>query len=110
MRTSTLRLHSVRFKDGRAPIEVIRPRYSTASVAEKLATASGRMIECLGSAVPVGYVLVCWEANGQIRSMRMGSNGNPIPSILVPDFVRNALLADTTEDWTIDAINKSRGF
>lgn len=50
----------------------------------------------------VGFAFVIWgDDNG---SVAIGENfdGNRIPAILVPDFVRNRLLARQIEKWTLE--------
>lgn len=52
-----------------------------------------------------GFALVVWSPDGTSTCMSRINESNMIPSILVPDFVRNRLLADRIERWTIDTIN-----
>jgi hypothetical protein len=54
-----------------------------------------------------GFAVVVWGKDGTISSM-LRSDGR-IPGILVPDLVRNKLLAERIEDWTIDTINSASG-
>lgn len=57
-----------------------------------------------------GYAVVFWSSDGgSTADLRLGSNSK-IPSILVPDFVRNRLLALQVERWTIDSVNNAWGF
>lgn len=54
-----------------------------------------------------GYAIVMWDeemlSNGEMRVWN-----NPIPSMLVPDFVRNWLLAHRTEEWTIETLKNRK--
>jgi hypothetical protein len=47
----------------------------------------------------VGYAVVLWDADlGSSASLRCGQ-GSTIPSIAMPDFVRNRLLAMKINEW-----------
>jgi len=47
----------------------------------------------------VGYAVVLWDAdNGSNASLRAGL-GSSIPSIAMPEFVKNRLLASKIEEW-----------
>ena len=52
-----------------------------------------------------GYAFVVWDEEGGSSASAVGTC--TIPGILVPDFVRNRLLAYKIEDWTIETVNKS---
>lgn len=49
-----------------------------------------------------GFAVMIWGSDG---STVYAHTDGSIPSILVPDFVRNRLLASRIEAWTIDTIN-----
>lgn len=54
-----------------------------------------------------GFALVVWGADGRSTAdlgTKTPDNGLVIPEILVPDFVRNRLLAVKIEDWTVDTV------
>lgn len=61
-------------------------------------TADGSMI--------AGYALVVWGYDGK-STAKSFTDGGVSPSMLVPDFVKNRLLADKIEDWTIETVNES---
>lgn len=107
MPDSRLRIRSIRPKDGSAEVRVLRP---PTSLAERMSTCGARMVGCLGDEPVVGYCLVAWHADGTAHVMKRSSNGNPIPLVLLPDFLRNLLLADIAGDWAVDEIKKLRGF
>ena len=46
-----------------------------------------------------------WASDGTSTSKCLSRVNSPIPSILIPDFVRNKLLAEKIEAWTIDSLN-----
>lgn len=85
MRTSVPRLHSVRFKDGRAPIRVVRPSEVTRGTFERSSKAIANNRPDM-----VGYAIVVWTRNGS-TSVDCATNGVPIPSFLIPEFVRTAV-------------------
>lgn len=99
--TSIPRLRRVRFKDGRT-IEVLRPKPSDdqhiRAQLKKVVAWAMEMDRPLG-----GAAIAVWDIDGS-SICDLQSNGT-IPAILVPDFVRNRLLAAKIEDWTIDTLN-----
>ncbi len=53
----------------------------------------------------VGFAFVVWgDDNGSV-AVAENFEGSRIPSILVPEFVRNRLLARQIEIWTLDDID-----
>lgn len=58
----------------------------------------------------VGFALVAWDTGTRSVSTSWSGASNPIPSVLMPDFVRNRLLAECIGTWTIDIINEAHGF
>ena len=53
----------------------------------------------------VGCAIVLWGRDGASTSSVWMRAANPIPGILVPDFVRNRLLAQKIKGWTIETVN-----
>ena len=101
MRESTLRLHSVRFKSG----GFIRSMPSTDAADH--AYARSRIAEGLQTQGAVaGFAFVAWDGAGRSTSITHVKNGSMIPTILVPDFVRNRLLAERIERWTVEGLEK----
>ncbi len=47
-----------------------------------------------------GFAMVIWAPDGASTALTVVNEGSKIPSIMVPDFVRNRLLADTIERWS----------
>lgn len=48
----------------------------------------------------VGYAVVLWDADlGSTASLRAGQ-GSTIPSIAMPEFVKNRLLAEKITEWS----------
>ena len=48
----------------------------------------------------VGFAMVMWGADGSSHAACRAYPGSNIPSIAVPDFVRNRLLAAKIEEWS----------
>lgn len=98
---SGLRLRRIRYKDGRT-LEVLRPKPSDDQKLREGVRNIGKW--SADDPLPLaGYAVVVWRADGGSTAY-LQSNGQ-IPSILVPDFVRNRLLAQKIEDWTVDTLN-----
>lgn len=57
-------------------------------------TADGRPV--------VGYALVMWDADGGSDAACRAYPGSNIPSIAIPDFARNRLLARKIYEWCKD--------
>jgi hypothetical protein len=48
----------------------------------------------------VGYAVVLWDADlGSVASLQVGQ-GSTIPSIAMPEFVKQRLLAAKIQDWS----------
>ena len=52
----------------------------------------------------VGFAFMVWDHRGTSVATAYNMDGH-IPAILIPDFVRNRLLAGKIEQWTIDTLN-----
>lgn len=53
-----------------------------------------------------GFALVVWASDTR-STADLGAkvhDGSVIPEILIPDFVRNRLLAVKIEEWTVDTV------
>lgn len=50
-----------------------------------------------------GFAFMIWDTDGSSTVDAANMDGN-IPTILIPDFVRNRLLAARIEQWTLDTI------
>lgn len=48
----------------------------------------------------VGFALVMWDAEGGSDAACRAYPGSSIPSIAIPDFARNRLLARKIEEWS----------
>lgn len=95
-----LRLRSVRFKDGRAPLRMFycgRP-----DIRREIINAAKRVFDCHPN--PAAMALVVWDADCNSTAKMVVSDMSSIPTILVPDFVRNRLLAERIETWTLETL------
>lgn len=101
MRTSIPKLRSVRWKAGGHLILLNTPN---TDLADRLVN-SAALMAASGHRI-AGYVMVAWAADGTSWSTCRVGRASAIPSVLVPDFVRNKLLAQRIEDWTIESINE----
>lgn len=97
-----LRLRSVRFKNGGGELRVMpNSEPGNADVKRRVLGALDSM-----SAPIVGIALVAWaEDNGSVAHLNI-SGESRIPFILVPDFVRNRLLANAIEHWTLESVRE----
>ena len=90
IRNSIPRLHSVRFKDGRAPLRIFRAAEGSNLRSEFLSAAG----DCADHRqVMAGYVIVAWGVDGG-TSVACKTSGVPIPIMMVPEFVKTCV-----EDW-----------
>lgn len=96
------RIRSVRFKDGSAKIHVIRRRDFKPEATKTALSVIEAMPDIAGIAI------VVWSADGGSAANLRISPASKIPSILVPDFVRNRLLAERIEQWTLDSVFPER--
>jgi hypothetical protein len=84
------RLRSVRFKDGRAPLRVIRPaeagiyRAGFVDISREIAGRHENM---------AGYVVIAWSRNGA-TSTDCATAGYPVPQAMLPDFAKTCVA-----DW-----------
>lgn len=95
-----LRLRRVRFKDGRANIEVMTRR-SDGEVAGKLRGAAAKAIET-GTTEVVGYALVVWYADGLVFPAYHNGDKSPILAGQVPQYAKDVLLAEVATRWAKD--------
>lgn len=101
IRTSIPKLHSVRWKSGGTLIPLKTPKCDLRHLAEQTI----RDVVKAASSPIAGFALVTWQADGASIAVCKVGGASGIPSIMVPDFVRNRLLAQRIESWTIETIN-----
>lgn len=96
-KVARLRLRSVRLKSGGGEIRVLHgtTREDEARYAEN---RMQRVIDAHAERI-AGFAIVVWAPDGASTALTVANETSRMPSILVPDFVRNRLLADTIERW-----------
>jgi hypothetical protein len=106
-KTTTLRLRRIAYKDGRT-LNVLKSRKEQDQ--EFFATELPKIVQRVVDAHRrgeswgiAGFAFMVWSEDG--ASTSDARTDGHIPSILVPDFVRNKLLADRIEAWTVERIN-----
>lgn len=97
-KVARLRLRSVKLKSGGGEIRVLHgttrddeARYAEDRLKKVIAAHDERI---------AGFAMVVWAPDGASTALTVVNETSKMPSILVPDFVRNRLLADTIERWT----------
>jgi len=112
MNIARTRIRNVRLKpvDNVAPIAAavdLDRRYIEQDIRDVLDAHSGAGF---GSNDFAGYAIVVWSRDGSSTCSARCNEHSQIPTALVPDFVRNRLLADRIERWTSDAILRRLGY
>jgi hypothetical protein len=107
---SRLRLRSVRFKDGRAPLKVLHRKdgddYESVLAWVRACLDAHRRGDKESSNI-AGFAFMVWATDGS-SVCEAQNNSGLIPTIMIPDFVRNRLLAKRIEEWTIETLNGPR--
>jgi hypothetical protein len=98
--TAHCRIGRVRLKSG-ADLRVLRTMASDHHVGFKRRAC--QVLDYAGSAC-VGYAVVAWARDGKSWCDIQAADGSRIPCALVPDFVRNRLLAEKIEEWTLETL------
>lgn len=71
-------------------------------------TVMRRVTACLDVHTDIdGFAFVVWGHD--LGSTCYSAGGRTMPAILVPDFVRNRLLAERISDWTEHAVMRRLG-
>lgn len=88
-------------RDG--PVVLLRPPKNNRQAADD------RIRKCLdaqGTDI-AGFAFVVWGSDMKsVAELQVWDN--PIPSAVVPDFVRNRLLADRIETWTLETLRNQK--
>lgn len=101
--TARVRIGKVRLKNG--PVILRLPTHN-----ERRTKMAQEWVKCVldahvtADASVDGFAFVVWDRDGASTCKMIAGGG--IPSILIPDFVRNKLLADKIEDWTLMTISE----
>lgn len=104
---SAVRIGRVRLKSG-GEVRLLRPEVdANRGKAERFIRET--LDQHPGSEL-AGYAFVTWGPDGGSTCTQWVGPGSTIPTILIPDFVRNRLLAATAVSWTIQDVNEQLGF
>jgi hypothetical protein len=110
--TFRIRLRSIRWKDGRAPLRVLHPASESDSRAFKsMKRDFTYLLENIPSSKVAGYALVAWTSDGWTWPT-MSSEGTRIPMHLIPSFVHDVLqgeVIDTDAQRNYILVRRSRG-
>lgn len=101
-----LKLRSIRFKNGGEirllpiPASDLEPAYAKERI--------GRVVDALAGPV-AGFAIVAWGPDGKSTALMHTTKASLMPSMMIPEFVRNRLLADQIERWTIESVREDEG-
>jgi hypothetical protein len=102
MQTARLRVRSVRYKDGRSVVRLRAPADPDRAYIEERV----RGVLDAHDHDFCGFAFVVWGSDARSTTFASTNDGSRIPVALIPDFVRNILLADRIEAWTIERLDK----
>ena len=98
---SGCRIARVRFKDGRAPIEVFESKAakSAREIRKSIVRSSSMMADpnYFGTEV-AGYITIAWDAGGRWAIGTCRSVASPINRNMLPEFVRACVHETITEE------------
>lgn len=100
---SGLRLRRVRFKDGRAPLEIIRAPQDDWTEAVRRGIESVVRVH----PTPAGCAIVIWNADGGSTAQLVVTRGSPVMPAMVPRFAEERLRLWLAELWTRQGIGES---
>ena len=93
------RIRSVRDKASGFVLHLLTPQTQRARISF-LREMRELVDECQTNNEPiVGYAVVLWVADGGSIAVARAGEGSTIPSVALPDFARNRLLAAKIEEW-----------
>lgn len=106
MKIGKTRIRRVRFHDGRT-LEVLHNNKSEdyAIITGHVAASTDIMLKHGDIA---GFAFVVWDREGGSIVCVKLKDSCTIPGILVPDFVRNRILAEKIQEWTIEKLTQPR--
>lgn len=101
-RIAHLRIRSVRMKNGGATVRILRG--DEHDYAEDVRLKIDKCLRAQGSDI-VGFAFVVWGKDA--ASTADAANwGGQIPTIMIPDYVRNRLLAERIVEWAVEEMKK----
>lgn len=99
-------IRAVRFKRG-GEVRVLRPHVDKDHGASLKAIRA--VIDQQGTDF-AGYGFVAWGADGGSSCTWWQRNGYPIPTPLIPEFVKTRLVLGIGVRWTLEDVNEALGF
>jgi len=93
-----------RFKPHGTDLWIVCIHESAGNSARAYALTSARQVISSFGTDLAGFAVVAWGRDLESCADACNFDGR-IPAILIPDFVRNRLLAQRIEAWTLDALN-----
>ena len=94
------RIRSVTFKNGGATIRLLhRPDFR-----QEARDLCNQVFSGHAEVAVAGMAMVLWAADGQATAI-MASGPGCIPGMLIPDFVRNRLMAERIIQWAVEAVH-----
>jgi hypothetical protein len=102
-RIARLRVRSVLMKAGGAKISVLRT-----DDFDYAADARAWAAQCIAPHTHdiAGFAFIVWNHDGDSTCKLKANMRSSIPMIMVPDFVRNRLLAERIVDWAVEEMKK----
>lgn len=101
-KTTTMRLRSVRFKDGRGAIRVLRRAPPDCGVAERFALAAEKAAQSeIGGAAMTGWAIVAWSHDANFIHYENGLQSRVAAGAL-PQHVKDLLAAEQAVRWSTD--------
>lgn len=101
-----LKLRSVKLKTGGGEIRMLPANPDAALDRAYVMRRVGQVVETLDGPV-AGFAVVVWGPDNKSTALMNVAANSKMPLMMIPDFVRNRLLADQIERWTIADINKN---
>lgn len=99
-RTTTMRLRSVRFKDGRAPIRVFQRPVDT-EIADLFSDSANRCAGGdVGGAAMAGFAILAWTAGGQVYVNFQNGVRSPVSAGAVGQYAKDVIQAEQAVRWS----------
>jgi hypothetical protein len=97
-----VRISKVRLKNG--PVIVRLPDHNERRRAAIIAWVKKVLDSHItGEGQIAGFAFVVWDADGAASCKTLA--GGCVPALLMPEFVKNKILAERITDWTLDEVN-----
>lgn len=98
-----IRLRSIRWKDGRAPVRVFRTPEPSAEVSNDFAISARRCAEGeVGGSAMVGFAIVAWASDGKVYVNYSNSLRSPLLGAGVGQYAKDVIQAEQAVRWSRD--------